>query len=226
MIDLQNISKIYGDKTEALKNVTLSIEPKEFVSLVGQSGTGKSTIAKLLIADESPTSGTISVGGWDITHIRSREVPILRRQIGVIFQDFKLLERKKVGENVAFALQVSGAPRVRIKAVVPKVLKIVGLEDKIERYPHQLSGGEQQRVAIARSLVHLPKVLIADEPTGHLDAPNTREIIDLLLRINDFGTTVLLITHDREVVNSLRKRVVTIDKGTIIADQKIGTYIL
>ncbi|OIP79829.1 MAG: cell division ATP-binding protein FtsE [Parcubacteria group bacterium CG08_land_8_20_14_0_20_48_21] len=226
MINLKNVNKCYGQKIHALKDVSLSIAPREFVSLVGQSGTGKSTLVKLLIAEESPTSGTIVVGGWDITRIRRIEVPMLRRQIGVVFQDIKLLERKKVGENVAFALQVSGAPRSRITSIVPKVLKIVGLEDKIERYPRQLSGGEQQRVALARSLVHLPKVLIADEPTGHLDAPNTREIIELLLRINDFGTTVLLVTHDREVVNNLRKRVITLDNGMVIGDQKVGTYIL
>jgi len=226
MINLKNVNKCYGQKIHALKDVSLSIAPREFVSLVGQSGTGKSTLVKLLIAEESPTSGTIVVGGWDITRIRRIEVPMLRRQIGVVFQDIKLLERKKVGENVAFALQVSGASRSRITSIVPKVLKIVGLEDKIERYPRQLSGGEQQRVALARSLVHLPKVLIADEPTGHLDAPNTREIIELLLRINDFGTTVLLVTHDREVVNNLRKRVITLDNGMVIGDQKVGTYIL
>jgi len=226
MINLKNVNKCYGQKIHALKDVSLSIAPREFVSLVGQSGTGKSTLVKLLIAEESPTSGTIVVGGWDITRIQRIEVPMLRRQIGVVFQDIKLLERKKVGENVAFALQVSGAPRSRITSIVPKVLKIVGLEDKIERYPRQLSGGEQQRVALARSLVHLPKVLIADEPTGHLDAPNTREIIELLLRINDFGTTVLLVTHDREVVNNLRKRVITLDNGMVIGDQKVGTYIL
>jgi len=226
MINLKNVNKCYGQKIHALKDVSLSIAPREFVSLVGQSGTGKSTLVKLLIAEESPTSGTIVVGGWDITRIRRIEVPMLRRQIGVVFQDIKLLERKKVGENVAFALQVSGAPRSRITSIVPKVLKIVGLEDKIERYPRQLSGGEQQRVALARSLVHLPKVLIADEPTGHLDALNTREIIELLLRINDFGTTVLLVTHDREVVNNLRKRVITLDNGMVIGDQKVGTYIL
>jgi len=226
MINLKNVNKCYGQKIHALKDVSLSIAPREFVSLVGQSGTGKSTLVKLLIAEESTTSGTIVVGGWDITRIRRIEVPMLRRQIGVVFQDIKLLERKKVGENVAFALQVSGAPRSRITSIVPKVLKIVGLEDKIERYPRQLSGGEQQRVALARSLVHLPKVLIADEPTGHLDAPNTREIIELLLRINDFGTTVLLVTHDREVVNNLRKRVITLDNGMVIGDQKVGTYIL
>jgi len=226
MINLKNVNKCYGQKIHALKDVSLSIAPREFVSLVGQSGTGKSTLVKLLIAEESPTSGTIVVGGWDITRIQRIEVPMLRRQIGVVFQDIKLLERKKVGENVAFALQVSGASRSRITSIVPKVLKIVGLEDKIERYPRQLSGGEQQRVALARSLVHLPKVLIADEPTGHLDAPNTREIIELLLRINDFGTTVLLVTHDREVVNNLRKRVITLDNGMVIGDQKVGTYIL
>ena len=179
-----------------------------------------------MLAEEKPTSGKIIIGGWAITRIRKGEVPTLRRQIGVVFQDFKLLPRKTVFENVAFALQVCGASVGRIRKIVPQVLKIVGLEGKKNRFPRQLSGGEQQRVVIARSLVHRPKILIADEPTGNLDSINTREIIDLLLKINKFGTTVLLVTHNREVVNSLKKRVVTIDNGVIIADQEKGRYVL
>jgi len=226
MIKLIDITKKYPPHTIALNKVNLHIKPKEFVSIVGQSGTGKTTIVKLLIAEERPNDGKVIIGGWDITRIRRSEVPTLRRQIGVVFQDFKLLPRKTVFENVGFALQVCGASTKRIRTIVPQVLKIVGLEGKRDRFPGQLSGGEQQRVVIARSLVHRPKILIADEPTGNLDSINTREIIDLLLKINKFGTTVVLVTHNRDVVNSLRKRVVTIDNGVIIADREKGRYVL
>lgn len=226
MIKFKNVSKIYPGDTVAVKNINLHIKPGEFVSIVGQSGTGKTTIAKLIIAEEKPTKGKIIIGGWDITDIKNSEVPVLRRQIGVVFQDFKLLLRKTVFENIAFALEVSGAPHKKIKAIVPQVLKVVGLEDKGDRFPRQLSGGEQQRVVIARSLVHRPKILLADEPTGNLDAINVREIIDLLLKINKFGTTVVLVTHNFSIVNGLKKRVITLDQGVIISDQKIGRYIL
>ncbi len=210
----------------ALKNVNLDIPPGDFVSIVGLSGTGKTTIIRLVIAEEKPTEGKIIVGGWDITGIRDKEVPYLRRQIGVVFQDFKLLQKKTVFENVAFALQTCGSPKGRVHKIVPQVMKIVGLDGKENRYPFQLSGGEQQRVVIARSLVHKPKLLVADEPTGNLDSINTREIIDLLKKINQLGTTVILVTHDRDVVNSLKKRVVTIDEGQIISDQSKGRYVL
>ncbi|OGY50951.1 MAG: cell division ATP-binding protein FtsE [Candidatus Buchananbacteria bacterium RIFCSPLOWO2_01_FULL_56_15] len=226
MIIFKNITKLYPPNTTAVKGINLHIKPKEFVSIVGRSGTGKTTLVKLLIAEEKPTEGRIIVGGWDITGIRSNEIPILRRQIGVVFQDFKLLTKKTVFENIAFALQVCGAKRSRIQEIVPQVLKIVNLSGKENRYPLQLSGGEQQRVAIARSLVHRPKILIADEPTGNLDSFNTREIIDLLLKINEFGTTVLLVSHDREVVNYVNKRVIALGDGQIISDQKIGKYII
>jgi len=196
------------------------------VSVVGQSGTGKTTMVRALIGEEKMDTGRVIVGGWDITNIGQREVPYLRRQIGVIFQDFKLLPKKTLLENVAFALQVCGKTPKKIRSIVPHVMKIVGLEDKQIRYPHEVSGGEQQRVAIARALVHRPKILMADEPTGNLDSINANEIIDLLLRINQFGTTVVLVTHNREIVNKLKKRVVTIDAGTVIADQKRGKYIL
>jgi len=204
----------------------LHIHPGEFVSLVGQSGTGKTTLVKLLIADEKPDQGRVVVGGWDITDIKQRHVPVLRRQIGVVFQDYKLLIKKTIAENIGFALQVAGKRGKEINKIVEQVLRIVGLEDKLSRFPLQLSGGEQQRVSIARALVHRPKILVADEPTGNLDSINTREIIDLLQKINEFGTTILLVTHNREVVNALRRRVVTIDKGSIIADQEHGKYIL
>ena len=226
MIKLKNVSKIYKPNTVALDNVSIWVKPGEFVSLVGQSGTGKTTFAKLLIAEEKPSEGSIVIGGWDITNIRQYEIPQLRKQIGFVWQDFKLLPRKTVNENVSFALEVSGASQKRIREIVPEVLKIVGLKDYGNRYPYQLSGGEQQRTAIARALVHRPKLLIADEPTGNLDARHTNEIIDLLKRINSFGATVLLVTHDREVVNMLNKRVITLDKGAVISDQTSGKYIL
>ena len=226
MIQFKNISKLYKPNTQALKDVNLHIHPGEFVSLVGQSGTGKTTLVKLLIADEKPDQGRVVVGGWDITDIKQRHVPVLRRQIGVVFQDYKLLIKKTIAENIGFALQVAGKRGKEINKIVEQVLRIVGLEDKLNRFPLQLSGGEQQRVSIARALVHRPKILVADEPTGNLDSINTREIIDLLQKINEFGTTILLVTHNREVVNALRRRVVTIDKGSIIADQEHGKYIL
>ncbi|OGY42930.1 MAG: cell division ATP-binding protein FtsE [Candidatus Buchananbacteria bacterium RIFCSPHIGHO2_01_FULL_39_14] len=226
MIIFKNISKIYPPDIVALKNINLHIKPKEFVSIVGRSGTGKTTLVKILVAEEPPSKGQIIVGGWEITNIRESEVPSLRRQIGVVFQDFKLLPKKTVFENIAFALEVCGTDRIKIKEVVPQVLKIVGLTGKEDRYPIQLSGGEQQRVAIARALVHRPKILVADEPTGNLDSINTREIVDLLLKINEFGTTVVLVSHNREVINSINKRVVTLDNGTVISDQKFGKYFL
>jgi len=226
MIFFKNISKLYKPNIQALKAVNLHIRPGEFVSLVGQSGTGKTTLVKLLIADEKPDTGRVVVGGWDITDIKQRHVPILRRQIGVVFQDYKLLPKKTVAENIGFALQVAGKKGKEIDKIIDQVLKIVGLQDKAKRFPLQLSGGEQQRVSIARALVHRPKILVADEPTGNLDSINTREIIDLLQKINQFGTTVLLVTHNREVVNALRRRVVTIEKGSIVADQEHGKYIL
>jgi cell division transport system ATP-binding protein len=226
MIRFKNVTKTYPPDIVGLKNVNLHIRPGEFVSIVGQSGTGKTTLAKLLIADERPTRGQIIIGGWDISAIKPSEIPLLRRQIGVVFQDFKLLPKKTVYENVAFALEVCGASSRKIKSIVPQALKIVGLVDKADRYPRQISGGEQQRVVIARALVHRPKIIVADEPTGNLDSLNTREIIDLLKKINEFGTTVVLVTHNREVVNELHRRVITIDRGMIVSDQEEGKYVL
>jgi cell division transport system ATP-binding protein len=226
MIKFQSVTKIYPPNTTALRDINLHIDPGEFISIVGQSGTGKTTLVKLLTAEEKATNGKIIIGDWNITNIKQREIPALRRQIGVIFQDFKLLPKKTVFENIAFALEVCGAPQKRIKNIVPQVMHIVALEEKADRYPKQLSGGEQQRVAIARALVHRPKILVADEPTGNLDAINSREVADLLLKINEFGTTVLLVSHNRDLVNSLQKRVVTLEQGVIVADQKVGKYIL
>lgn len=227
MIKLINLSKSYNSgKIQAIINVSTHIKPGEFVSIVGQSGSGKSTMVKLIIAEERPDSGKIIVGGWDIIGIKEREIPTLRRQLGVIFQDFKLLPKKTVFENIAFAMQTCGFKPKEIKKTVDQMLSLVGLKGKEDRYPHQLSGGEQQRVAIARSLVHKPKLLIADEPTGNLDSINTREIIDLLKKINNMGTTVVLVTHNKDVVNGLHSRVITLDSGQIISDQEDGRYLL
>lgn len=226
MIRLKNLTKMYGPDAVGLRNINLHIRPGEFVSIVGQSGTGKTTLAKMLIAEERPTAGSIQIGGWEISRIRGRDIPTLRRQIGVVFQDFKLLPKKTVWENVAFAQEVSGIRRKHIKSTVPNVIRIVGLQGKEHRYPRQLSGGEQQRVAIARSLVHRPKIIVADEPTGNLDSINTQEVVDILKKINEFGTTIVLVTHDKEVVNALRKRVLTLHGGEIIADHEEGKYIL
>lgn len=226
MITLEGISKFYSHSAPVLRDINLNIQPGEFVSIVGQSGAGKTTLVKLLIAEERPTKGRITIGDWDITGIRPSVVPYLRRQIGVIFQDFKLLPKKTVFENVSFALEVAGVLPTRIRQIVPQVLHIVGLGNKHDRYPSQLSGGEQQRVVIARSLVHRPKVIIADEPTGNLDSINTEEVIQILKKINEFGTTILLVTHNREVVNNLRRRVITLHEGQIINDEVEGKYVL
>lgn len=226
MIKLENVSKVFPPNVHSLRDVSLNIRPGEFVSIVGQSGAGKTTLAKLLIAEHRPTHGSVIIGGWDITRISSGDIPFLRRQIGVVFQDFKLLPKKTVFENVSFGLEVAGTPSKHIREVVPQVLRIVGLEEKLQRFPQQLSGGEAQRVVIARALVHRPRILLADEPTGNLDTINTREIIDLLLRINAFGTTIVLVTHNREVVNALRRRVVTLSEGRIVSDNPEGKYIL
>ncbi|MBT4849888.1 cell division ATP-binding protein FtsE [Candidatus Parcubacteria bacterium] len=226
MIKISNLSKIYNKKVEALREVNMHVKPGEFVSIVGQSGSGKSTLVKMIIAEEKIDLGQVVIGGWDITKIKDREIPTLRRQIGVIFQDFKLLEKKTVFENIAFAMQACGFKPSVIKKTVDQMIALVGLKGKTDRYPLQLSGGEQQRVAIARALVHKPKLLVADEPTGNLDSINTREIIDLLKKINNLGTTVLLVTHNREVVNNLRGRVITLDNGYVISDQQKGRYLL
>lgn len=226
MIKLKNISKFYKPNVVALDDVSFHIQPGEFVSLVGQSGTGKTTLVKLLIGEERASRGEVFVGGWNITKIGQSDVPYLRRQIGVIFQDFKLLPRKTLLENVEFALQVCGKPMAKIKRIAPQVMKIVGLENKMHRYPNEVSGGENQRTAIARSLVYQPKILLADEPTGNLDSINAKEIIDLLLKINSFGTTVVLVTHNREVVNKLKRRVLTLHEGRLVSDQAIGKYVI
>ena len=226
MIKLIDLNKTYNKEVQAIKNISLHIKPGEFVSIVGQSGSGKSTLVKLIIAEERPDVGKIIIGGWDIIGIKDRELPTLRRQLGVIFQDFKLLPKKTVFENVAFAMETCGFKSSEIQKTVSQIISLVGLKGKDDRYPSQLSGGEQQRVAIARSLVHKPKLLIADEPTGNLDSINTREIIDLLKKINNMGTTIVLVTHNKDVVNSLHSRVITLDNGQVISDQSQGRYLL
>ena len=226
MIRFENVTKVYPKNVVALNNLSTHILPGEFVSVVGQSGTGKTTMVKALIGEERVDKGKIVIGGWDITAIGQREIPVLRRQIGVIFQDFKLLPKKTLFENVAFAMQVCGGHPAKIRKIIPHVMKIVGLETKADRYPQEVSGGEQQRAAIARALVHRPKILLADEPTGNLDSLNANEIIELLLRINKFGTTVILVTHNREIVNRLKRRVITLENGRIISDQLVGKYVL
>ena len=226
MIKLIDISKNYNKDVQALKNISLHIKPGEFVSIVGQSGSGKSTLVKLIIAEERPETGKIIIGGWDIIGLKNREIPTLRRQLGVIFQDFKLLPKKTVFENVAFAMETCGFKSSEIAKTVAHIVSLVGLKGKEDRYPDQLSGGEQQRVAIARSLVHKPKLLVADEPTGNLDSINTREIMDLLKKINNMGTTIVLVTHNKDVVNSLHSRVITLDNGQVISDQSQGRYLL
>lgn len=226
MIHLENVSKKYSNKKVALENINLDIESKEFVCIVGQSGAGKSTIVKLIDREEEPTEGKIVVGGIDYTTFPRRNTPYLRRKIGVVYQDFKLLPKKNVYENVAYALEVAGVSNKEIQRRVPKVLQLVNLSKNVKCYPDELSGGERQRVAIARALVHQPIILIADEPTGNLDPKNSWEIIDLLLKINNFGTTVLLTTHNKEIVDALKKRVITVSKGKIVKDQKVGKYAL
>lgn len=226
MIRFRHVSKMYPDRVHALKGVNFHVQPGEFLSVVGESGAGKSTLVKLLIAEEQPSKGQIIIGGWDISDIRPHEVPILRRQIGVIFQDFKLLPRKTLFENVAFAMEVVGADPAKIRKTVPQVLEVVGLEDKMHRYPNHVSGGEQQRAVIARALVHKPKIIVADEPTGNLDTHNAADIIEILKRVNEFGTTVMLVTHDKDIVNKLKRRVVTLRGGKVGSDKQHGKYML
>jgi len=226
MITVEGVTKIYPTDSVALRDISLNIKAGEFVSIIGQSGSGKTTFTRLLIAEEMPTKGRIKIGDWNISGIKTNEIPFLRRQIGMIFQDYKLLPKKTVYENVSFALEVAGEKSHRIHQVVPQLLEIVGLGNRHHRYPYQLSGGEQQRVAIARSLAHRPKIIVADEPTGNLDTINAEEIIQILKKINEFGTTIVLLTHNREVVNTLKRRVITLHGGNIVLDQELGKYIL
>ncbi len=224
MILLDRVTKTYNRKGAALQRVSLHVEPREFVVIVGPSGAGKSTLFKLLTREEKPTTGKIIVGGIDYEHLRDKDIPLLRRKIGVVFQDFKLLANRTVYENVAFALEIAGVANNEIKHTVPKVLDIVGLTGKENSYPRELSGGEKQRVAIARAIVRQPKILMADEPTGNLDPKHAWDVIKVLEKINRFGTTVLLTTHNQEIVNALKRRVVTIKDGQIVSDRAQGRY--
>ena len=225
MIELSNVVKTYDPGVKALNGISLKINDGEFVFLVGPSGSGKSTIIKLLTAELEPTAGSVLVNGFVLEKIRPRAIPYLRRTLGVIFQDFRLIENKTVYDNVAFAMRVIGAGEGAIKKRVPYVLDLVGLENKGRRLPHELSGGEQQRVAIARALVNNPSVIIADEPTGNLDPSRSLEIMMLLEQINALGTTVMVVTHEKELVNRFTKRVVAIDEGKIISDGMDGYYL-
>lgn len=225
MILLENVTKTYpGDKEPALDGVSLHIEPNEFVFLVGKSGAGKSTLIKMITKEEKPDAGKIVIGGIDLDYVKKRHIPGYRRRLGVVFQDFKLLPRRTVYENVAFALEIAGMSGKEIRTTVPKVLEMVDLLDQAKKFPDQLSGGQQQRVSIARSVARQPKILIADEPTANLDKLTTEEIIELLKKINDFGTTILVTTHNENIVNNLQKRVVTMKNGKIVDDQKNGIY--
>lgn len=218
MILLDRVSKKYGKKGVALDKVSFFIEPKEFVVLVGSSGAGKSTILKLLTREEKETSGKIVVGGVDYADLREKDIPMLRRKIGTVFQDFKLLPKRTVFENVAFAMEIVGMTKREIESTVPKVIELVGLAGKEKHYPDQLSGGEQQRVAIARAVVRQPKILIADEPTGNLDPKHSWDIVELLEKINKHGTTVIMTTHNQEILNKLRRRVIKLDHGRVVRD--------
>ena len=210
----------------ALEDVSFRINPGEFVSIVGRSGAGKSTLIKLLIGEEKPTKGRVFFGQYEVNRLRDKDLPALRRHIGIVFQEFRLLPMKNAYENVAFALEVAGRPQSEIDELVPQVMDMVGLSDKLSNFPHELSGGEKQRVAIARAMVHRPEVIIADEPTGNLDPLNTWDVINILLKINELGTTLVLATHDKEIVNQLEKRVITLDRGKVIRDEPKGKYIL
>ncbi len=227
VIYFDNVTKIYFEGAPpALQSVTLSIDPGEFVSIVGHSGAGKTTLLKMLFAEVFPTEGSVYFGEHEIPKLSDRDLLALRRNIGTVFQDFRLLPTKNVYENIAFAMEVAGKSDEDIRADVPHVLDLVGLAEKIWSFPHELSGGEQQRIAIARAIVNQPDVLIADEPTGNLDPINAHDVVEILKRINDLGTTVLLTTHNKSVVDSIGRRVVTMDQGKVVRDDPHGTYVL
>lgn len=224
MIEFTDVTKSYTVGTKALKGISMQIEDGEFAFLVGPSGSGKSTIIKLITSELKPTSGTVHVNGYSLERIRKREIPYMRRTIGVVFQDFRLIENKTVYENVAFAMRVIGAREREIRERVPYVLELVGLETKSRRHPGELSGGEQQRLAIARALVNNPSTIIADEPTGNLDPARSLEIMSLLQEINNLGTTMLVVTHEKDLVEIFSKRVIAIDNGLVISDGMDGYY--
>ena len=220
MLHINNVSKTYPSITTCLENITFSLAPGEFVSLVGHSGAGKTTLGKIILADERPTEGEVYFQGVNIHDLSSRDLTTYRRKIGVIFQDFRLLPNKTAYENIAFAMEAVGKSDAEIESDVPHVLDLVNLSDKLFHFPHQLSGGEQQRLAIARAIINQPELIIADEPTGNLDPDNTRDIITILKKINELGTTVILITHTKDVANAIHGRVITLEKGHLIKDTK------
>ncbi len=224
IIEFDNVSKIFKDDSPALDNACFKIKEGDFVSFVGPSGAGKSTILKLISAEETPTAGTVFFEREPLDKIKRSKVPLHRRNIGTVFQDFKLLNKKTVFENVAYALEVCGTPAAEIEESVPQILDIVGLGGKMEKFPKQLSGGEQQKAALARALIHKPIVILADEPTGNLDSASSVEIVELLLKINELGTTVLLASHDKEIVNKASRRVICLDKGKIVGDLAKSKY--
>ncbi len=226
MIYFDKVSKVYADNSVALDGVTFTVEHKEFVSIVGHSGAGKTTLIKMLLAQEAPTDGTVFFQSTDIHKLKRNDINHFRRRLGTVFQDFKLLPNKTAYENVAFAMEVAGRTDEEIESDVPHVLELVDLSRKMWNFPHQLSGGEKQRVAIARAIVNHPDIIIADEPTGNLDPINTYEIVQILKKINDLGTTVILTTHNKGVVDSVGKRVITLEHGKIIRDDKSGKYVL
>lgn len=225
MIKLENVTKVYKTGVRAVNNMNLDIGPGEFVYVIGPTGAGKSTFIKLLYREEKASSGKVMVAGQDVSKIKNRKVPYFRRNIGVVFQNFRLLPKKTVFENIAFTLEVTDTPRIEIRKKVRRTLELVGLEDKANAFPHELSGGQQQRVAIARAIVNTPKVLIADEPTGNLDPDTSIEIIELLERINEVDhTTILVVTHDKEIVQKYKKRTILIEDGCIKTDTSTGGY--
>lgn len=225
MIYFDNVTKRYNGGT-AIEGVTFTIEQNEFVSLVGQSGAGKTTLVKMLLAEEKPTEGAVFFDSINIHDLDPNELPEVRRRIGTVFQDFRLLPTKTVYENIAFAMEAAGRPDEEIVGDVPQILDLVGLSGKEEYFPHQLSGGERQRVAIARAIINKPDVIVADEPTGNLDPVNSWDVINLLTKINEMGTTIVLATHDKDIINALKRRVITIENGQIVQDAKTGKYIL
>ncbi|MDZ5254610.1 cell division ATP-binding protein FtsE [Clostridium sp. LIBA-8841] len=224
MIEFKNVSKVYNKNVKALANVNINIDKGDFVFLVGPSGAGKSTFIKMLLKEVEPTTGNIVMGDEDLSQIKRRQIPYHRRKIGMVFQDFRLIPTLNVYENVAFAMRVVGATPKEIRKRVPMVLSLVGLSNKYKMFPNELSGGEQQRVSIARAIVNNPKVLIADEPTGNLDPDTAKEIMELIDDINKAGTTVVMATHAKEIVNSMKKRVIAIDKGEVVSDVQKGGY--
>jgi cell division transport system ATP-binding protein len=226
MIYFDKVSKIYSDDCVALEDITLTIEPKEFVSIVGHSGAGKSTLIKMILAEEKPSHGKVFYESANVHKLKGKEITELRRKIGVVFQDFRLLPNKTVYENIAFAMEAAGRTDEEIQADVPHVLELVDITKKIYSFPNELSGGEKQRLAIARAIVNQPDVIIADEPTGNLDPANTFEIIQILKKINNLGTTVIITTHNRGVVESLGHRVISMQNGKIVRDDKKGSFVL